>query len=253
MRLDVYLLKNGYFDSRTKACQAIKRKEIYLNGKLIDKVSLEIDEEKEQHVEWIREESFVSLGGYKLKKALNDFNLSVDGFCAADIGASTGGFTDCLLQKGARKIFAVDLNDALLHENLKIDKRVVSIIKNARELKPSDFKEKLDIIVADLSFISVAYVMPIFARLMDDNCKLIILIKPQFETGGKTRFKNGIIRDSKVRKEVCKNVFLCARENGLVPLDFTTSPIVENKNIEFLLLLGKNCEGGIDVEQVNFE
>ena len=253
MRLDVFLLKNGYFDSRTKARQAIERKEIFINGKQVDKVAYEIDENKNQSVEWICEESFVSLGGYKLKKALSDFNLSVGGFCVADIGASTGGFTDCLLKNGAKKVFAVDLNDGLLHESLKKDKRVVSIIKNARELNSSDFNERLDLIVADLSFISVAYVMPVFERLMDNNCKLIILIKPQFETGGKTRFKNGIIRDSRIHKEVCKNVFLCARENGLIPIAFTTSPILENKNTEFLLLLGKNCEKSIDIEDFYVE
>ena len=252
MRLDVYLCENNYFDSRTKAKQAIERGEVILNGKIVNKTSLEVFDSYCQ-IKIIRETEFVSLGGYKLYKALNDFNLDLNGAIAADIGASTGGFTDCLLKRGVNTVYSVDLNDDLLHQKLKNDDRVIPLIKNARELVKSDFDQQLDIIVADLSFISATYVLKTFSELIDDNNKIILLIKPQFETGEKKRFKNGIIKDSKIHKLVCENIYNYAISVGLTPIGLTTAPRQTGKNLEFLMLLIKgNKEKPFDITKMKY-
>ena len=238
MRLDNYLVEKGFFDSRTKAKQAIERGEILLNGKVILKCAYEIKDE-DVEINHVYESKFVSLGGYKLEKALKDFDFSVKDLIVADIGASTGGFTDCLLQNQARKVFAVDLNDTLLHQKLKEDVRVISIVKNAKDLTISDFNVPLDLIVADLSFISITQVISVFSNLLSIGKKLILLIKPQFEIGEHKRFKNGIVKDKKIHDRVCNNVVEIAKEYNLEKIDITVAPINENKNIEFLLLLSK--------------
>lgn len=240
MRLDNYLVEIKLFDSRTKAKQAIERGEVYINGKLIDKCSFNVDSDNEKDVEIRCLKSFVSLGGYKLDKALTDFNLSVKDLIVADIGASTGGFTDCLLQSGAKKVYAVDLNDKLLHVTLLDNKKVHPIIKNAKELVCEDFDDELDLIVADLSFISVTHVIDVFGKLLKKGKKLIILIKPQFETGKKMRFKNGIIRDKKIHQEVCDKVIYFGENSGFANVQLTTAPINDEKNTEFLILFTKN-------------
>lgn len=247
MRLDNYLVEKGFFDSRTKAKQAIERGEIFINGKCIEKSSFEVNELSNPVIEIKAEKLFVSLGGYKLQKSLEDFNFDCSNLVVADIGASTGGFTDCLLKNGAKKVFAVDLNDQLLHSSLKNDNRVKSVIKNARELTRNDFDSKLDLIVADLSFISITLVLEVFANLLDDGKNLIVLIKPQFETGIKKRFKNGIIRDEKLRKDACKKVFDYAKGLNLSPNKITTAPLSDNKNVEYLMLFTKNGQSNLEI------
>ena len=241
MRLDTYLVQNKYFESRTKASQAIERGEVYLDGKVENKTSKSVDDSC--NIKVVQEKSFVSLGGYKLDKALSEFNLSVKDKVVADIGASTGGFTDCLIQNGAKMVFAVDLNDDLLHERLKNDTKVRRIIKNAKELTLKDFSHKLDLITADLSFISATSVMNVLSSLISDCGKIILLIKPQFEIGAKIKFKNGIVRDKKYREEACRTIYDCALGVGLKPLKITRAPNSEEKNVEFLILLEKSdCE-----------
>jgi len=213
------------------------RGEVYLNGVKILKPSLSVNEESDCNIEIISENNFVSLGGYKLYKALKDFGFSVKGLVCADIGASTGGFTDCLLQNGAEKVYAVDLNDELLSDKLKCNPKVVELTKNAKFLKKEDFDDEIDLIVADLSFISEKMVLPVFRNLIKETGKMIILIKPQFEMGEKRKFKNGIVSDEKVRKSVVNDVVLFAESIGLKPLSITEAPIKERKNIEYLLLL----------------
>ena len=252
MRLDQYLTEKGIFDTRTKAKQAIERGEIFINKKCIGKVSYQINENEDCLVERVFENSFVSLGGFKLQKALIDFDFNPSGLIIADIGASTGGFTDCLLKNGAQKVYTVDLNDQLLHDNLKNDIRVVPLIKNARELTKVDFDEKIDLIVADLSFISVNYVLETFSNLLNDNDKLIILIKPQFETGEKKKFKNGIVKDKKLQISICNDVYDNALKFNLVPQNFTTAPIVDGKNVEFLMLFEKNGSFLLDKNKITF-
>ena len=153
------------------------------------------------------------------------------------MGASTGGFTDCLLQNGAEKVYSVDLNDELLSEKLKCNPKVVELTKNAKFLKKEDFQDEIDLIVADLSFISEKAVLPVFKTLLKEAGRMIILIKPQFEMGEKRKFKNGIVSDEKARNTVVNDVILFAKNIGLKPLNLTEAPIKEGKNIEYLLLL----------------
>lgn len=237
MRLDQYLVKLNMFYSRNKAKEAIERGEVFVDGvkelksaKIVsENVNIEIKQSKK----------FVSLGGYKLDKAIFEFDFQINGLVVADIGASTGGFTDCLLQNGAKKVYSVDLNDTLLHQTLKNDVRVVPIIKNAKELKKSDFDDEIDLLTADLSFISATSVLKQLSEIVKNNGYVILLIKPQFETGERIKFKNGIIRDKKYRVAACKNIYDFSIDCGLTPLKITRAPNSEDKNVEFLLLLGK--------------
>ena len=248
MRADEYLTLNGFFDSRTKAKQAIERGEVFFNGKRVIKPSAETDG-KNIETEIKSAAHFVSLGGYKLAKALKDFNFSVKGLTVADIGASTGGFTDCLLQNGAKKVYAVDLNDGLLHNSLKGDERVISVIKNAKALKREDL-DGTSLITADLSFISAKQVLSVFYDILPSGGQVILLIKPQFEIGERRRFKNGIIRDAKIIKNVCKDVFDAAKTAGFSALKLTTAPVFSDKNTEFLILLKKDENSGASFDEL---
>ncbi len=237
MRLDNYLVQEGYFLTRTKAKQAIERGELYIDSKQVFKSSFDVS--LGAKIERICESEYVSLGGFKLEKAIKDFNFCVNDLVVADIGASTGGFTDFLLKNGAKHVFSVDLRDDLLHDKLKTDERVSLIVKNAKDLSMADFSIPLDLIVADLSFISLSSVVNAFANLIVDGKKLLLLIKPQFETGQKIKFKNGIVKDKKIHRQVCLNVYNCAIKCNLAPIGITTAPIVDGKNTEFLILLEK--------------
>ena len=239
MRLDNYLVECGYFDSRTKARQAIDRGEIFVNGKLNTKAAYNVEENLEQKIEYVYENSFVSLGGFKIFKALTEFDFCVKDFVVADVGASTGGFTDCLLKNGARKVYAVDLNDKLLHPTLLNCDKVVPIIKNAKQLTLNDFNDQLDLLVSDLSFISATYVMDVFSSLLTSGKFAILLVKPQFELDERKKFKNGIIRDSKIQNAALEKVLSCAKENGFIHLKTTTAPELKDKNLEYLVLLKK--------------
>lgn len=240
MRLDNYLVEKKYFDSRTKAKQAIERGEVYVNGINIIKASFDINCDLPNKIELIFQSQYVSLGGYKIEKALNDFKFSVRNLVCADIGCSTGGFTDCLIQNGAERVYAVDVNDSLLHQKLKENEKVIFILKNARNLLKTDFNDTLDLVVADLSFISINLVLETFSNLLDQDKYLLILIKPQFETGEKKRFKNGIIRDSKLHKQICDNVIEQAKKHSFCLQNFTVAPESKDKNKEFLMLFKKN-------------
>ncbi len=179
MRLDEFLVKNKYYNSRTKAKESICRGEIFVNGVCIEKPAYDVcDVDGIKIIDKVSH--FVSNGGFKLEKALIDFNYSVKNVVAADIGASTGGFTDCLLKYGAKKVFSVDLNDDLLDISLKNNEKVERIIKNARYLTKEDFSCDINLLVADLSFISATLVLPVFYGLLADNGNAIVLIKPQF-------------------------------------------------------------------------
>ena len=249
MRLDEYLTKNGFFDSRTKAKQSIINGEVIINGEKVDKPAKEISENDSFDIVIEKVENFVSLGGYKLSKALKDFGFSVKDRIVADIGASTGGFTDCLLQNGAKKVYAVDLNDDLLHASLKNNVKVRRIIKNAKQLTREDLID-IDLITADLSFISAKQVLDVFYRVLPDNGKVILLIKPQFEIGERRNFKNGIVKDDKIRKSACLNVYNAAIDAGFSAINMTVAPLNKDKNAEFLLLLAKNNQTSRDFDSL---
>lgn len=237
MRLDAFLTKNNYYESRNKAQWAIEHGEVSVSGRVVYKPSLKVDESVSITVN--KNENFVSLGGFKMRKALNDFNFDVRNMVVADIGSSTGGFTDCLLKYGAKKVYAVDLNDRLLHNTLKSDDRVEEIIKNVKDVKKIDFENELDLVVADLSFISSSVFLPILSDIIGNEKYLILLIKPQFELDKKIRYKNGIIRNKNVHRTSINLVVDLAKKYNLKPLKITPAPEYEDKNREFLILLKK--------------
>lgn len=250
MRIDSALCDVGFFDSRNKAKESILRGEIYYDGQQISKPSFNIDEKNYDKLSVRRVATeFVSVGGYKLEKALNDFDLSVENLICADIGASTGGFTDCLLQRGAKTVYAVDLNDLLLSDKLKRNVAVKQLIKNARYLKKTDFAESIDLLVADLSFISETYVLPVFSELLNEGKRSIVLIKPQFENDGKIKYKNGIVNDKNKIFSAIYKVAGCAASCGLFPEKLTTAPIVSRKNTEYLILFTKKNSDGFNVDE----
>jgi len=250
MRLDNFLVENNFYTTRNKAKNAILKGEIKVDGNIAFKPSQDV--EAGVKIEIISEKSFVSEGGYKLDKALSDFSFSVKDMICYDVGSSTGGFSDCLIQNGAKKVYSIDLHDDLLDSSLKTNDKVVTVIKNARELNGADFSDKPDLITADLSFISETYVLPVFSKLCEDGAYLIILIKPQFELDKRIKLKNGILRDIAERKNACKKVYECAVSNGFSPLNLTVAPIKKDKNVEYLMLAVKGSADKFDLNSLNF-
>lgn len=250
MRADVFLYEKGYCESRTKAAAACKEGRLFVNGKNITKSSFEINEGDEIELKdgGLR---YVGRGGLKMEGAINAFGLEVGGMTCVDIGASTGGFTDCLLQNGAKRVYAVDCGSGQLHPSLLKDERVVNIENfNARELDDETLGEKCDLAVMDVSFISQTLIHGAVRRVLKDGGQFVTLIKPQFEAGKSALGKGGIVKDEKARKNACKAVILSAEGVGFVLKGLTLSPISGGDgNVEYLALfvLSEN-EKGIDAE-----
>lgn len=244
MRLDKYLSEK--FGSRTKAAAAISKGLVIINGKSVDPSynfkegdNIEINE---------AEESFVSAGGFKLSKALKDFGFSVKDKVFADIGASTGGFTDCLLKNGAGKVYCIDVGESQLDKSLLNGKTVVVDNYNARYLEKGLFSEKLDGVVIDVSFISLTYILKAVGEILDDGGAVLALIKPQFECETRSVGKNGIVRDANVHKRIITKIYNFAIECGLSPKQLTNAPIDPNKNKEYVILLEKGAKDITDIE-----
>lgn len=251
-RLDVFLTEQGYFQSREKAKAAIMAGLVYVDGQISDKAGNTVSEDAKIEVKG-NDCPYVSRGGFKLEKALKVFEINVKDFTCVDIGASTGGFTDCLLQNGAKKVYAVDVGYGQLDYKLRIDPRVICMEKlNFRYMTENDIQEKLDFACADVSFISLKHMFPVAAKLLKDNGEIASLIKPQFEAGREQVGKNGIIKDAQVHIEVINKVFGYAIENGLYIKNLNFSPVTGAKgNIEFLVHLTKEkVEKEIDIEAV---
>ena len=238
MRIDKFLAER--FGSRTKAAAAINKGLVLVNGKTVTPSYEYADIDELQIIQ--AEESYVSVGGYKLGKALKDFNFSVKDKVFADIGASTGGFTDCLLQNGARKIYCLDVGECQLDKSLINEKTVVIDNFNARNLNESLFKEKLDAITVDVSFISLTYILKAVSDVLEEGANVLALIKPQFECESGKVGKNGIVRDSKTRERIIYKIFNFANTCGLVPQKITNAPIVSGKNLEYVILLEKGSK-----------
>lgn len=239
MRLDKYL-SEGAFSSRTKAARAIERGLVLLNGK----TAKPSDEVKPSDVVTVLEskENYVSEGGFKLAKAFSEFGSDVRGKVFADIGASTGGFTDVLLRNGARHVFAVDVGECQLDEKLAADPRVAVMDGvNARGLQKNSFSEALDGIVTDISFISLTYVLPVFSEILGEGGCVYALVKPQFECGPAALDKHGIVKDAKRRRAAIGKIYDCALSCGLAPLQICTAPEHERKNKEFVMFLQKGA------------
>lgn len=238
MRIDKFLAER--FGSRTKAATAINKGLVLVNGKTVTPSYEYADIDELQIIQ--AEESYVSVGGYKLGKALKDFNFSVKDKVFADIGASTGGFTDCLLQNGARKVYCIDVGACQLDKSLINEKTVVIDNFNARNLNESLFKEKLDAITVDVSFISLTYILKAVSDVLEEGANVLALIKPQFECESGKVGKNGIVRDSKTRERIIYKIFNFANTCGLVPQKITNAPIVSGKNLEYVILLEKGSK-----------
>lgn len=239
-RLDTLLVRQGYYESREKAKRAIMAGIVFVNGQKSDKAGNMIDTEAEI---FVKENicPYVSRGGLKLEKSMKYFDLDLKGDVCMDIGASTGGFTDCMLQNGAVKVYAVDVGYGQLDWKLRTDERVVNMEKcNVRYLDTETIAEPIDFISIDVSFISLKLIFPVAAKLLTDDGHIVCLVKPQFEAGREQVGKKGIVRDRKVHEEVIENVIGYATENGLYPNGLTFSPVTGAKgNIEYLLYLSK--------------
>lgn len=236
-RIDKLLVEQGLADSRTKAQALVMSGVVLANEKRVEKSSESFSQDIQIRIKGKSDEiKYVGRGGLKLEKALDDFHIHPNGYVCLDVGASTGGFTDCLLQYGAKKVVTIDVGTNQLVWKLRNDPRIeVRENVNARYLKPKDFEEKFELIVMDVSFISVTKIIPALKDLLKDNGKLIILIKPQFEVGKSEVGKGGIVRDSAKHFEVVENINSFASEIGFKNTGLIASPILgADGNKEFL-------------------
>ena len=248
MRADLYLFQKGYTDSREQARRLIEAGAVRVDGIPVKKPSLALDEEGEHVVEIIRPaaERYVGRGGLKLERALSYFAIDPAHMTAVDIGASTGGFTDCLLQNGADRVYAVDSGEGQLHPRLRADSRVVNIEKcNARSMTEETLGERVDLAVMDVSFISQTCILPVLPFLLRENGLLISLIKPQFEAGRSAVGKGGIVRRREHREAAIRRVLEGAAASGLSCVGLTVSPITGGDgNIEYLALFCRTAAMG---------
>lgn len=247
-RLDKYLTDLGYFETKSKAAAAILAGHVKINDEYITKAGFQINPTKEYEIV-VKSMPFVSRGGFKLKKALDTFPVKIEGRICLDAGASTGGFTDCLLQNGAKFVYAADVGYGQLDWKIRSDERVKTIertnLKNcAFEEIYSENEPIANLLVSDLSFISLTKVLPNLKNLLSpDFHEMILLIKPQFEAGKEKVEKGGVVRDKKVHQEVIENVINCAKELNYSINDLTFSSIKgPSGNIEYLIWLSSHNE-----------
>ena len=235
MRLDVYLTEHGMVSSRTEAKGFITDSAVKVNGKVITKPAFDVLEDAVVEIDK-SSKKYVGRGGMKLEAAIAAFGISVEGKKAIDIGASSGGFTDCLLQNGAASVIALDSGTAQLVEKLRKDARVVSIENyNARYMVAEDLPYVPDLCVMDVSFISATYIIPAIRRVLAPMSDFICLIKPQFEVGKSGLGKGGIVKNAKLRRDAVDKVVKFAEENGFKCQKLIESPIIGGDgNIEFL-------------------
>lgn len=235
-RLDLLLTELGLCESRSKAQAAIKSGIVFVNGQIVDKAGACYEDTAKVELRG-QVCPYVSRGGLKLEKALHDFGIDPSGYVCSDSGASTGGFTDCLLQKGAQKVFAIDVGEGQLDEKLRNDDRVVVMEKtNIRYVTPEQLGHPLDLSVIDVSFISLKLVLPAVKNLLKPGIgQVVCLIKPQFEAGKENVGKKGVVRDAKIHKAVLDDFLQFIKSIGFSVLALTFSPVLGPEgNIEFL-------------------
>ncbi|SFE09494.1 23S rRNA (cytidine1920-2'-O)/16S rRNA (cytidine1409-2'-O)-methyltransferase [Peptostreptococcaceae bacterium pGA-8] len=239
-RLDIILVEKGLFTSRERAKAAIMAGTVFVDGQKEDKPGTQVSSNQDF---FVKENPcpYVSRGGLKLEKSIKEWSLDLRGKIAMDIGASTGGFTDCMLINGASKVYAVDVGYGQLDWKLRNDSRVCNMEKcNIRYLNLDDIAEPIDFVSIDVSFISLKHVFPVVSKLLSEDGMAVALVKPQFEAGREQVGKKGIVRDKAVHKEVIEKVIEYALENDLHPVGLTFSPVTGAKgNIEFLLCVAK--------------
>lgn len=238
MRLDVYLTEKKLCKSRTASQSLIKSSGVRVNGIICTKASQDVTDA--DAVEIIGEQlRYVGRGGLKLEAAFDRFHLDITGMECIDIGSSTGGFTDCMLQNGAARVYAVDVGTDQLADSLRADERVISMEKT--DIRNAELPQ-VDFIGTDVSFISLRLILPHIFRLLKCGGAAVALIKPQFEAGKACLSKNGIVRDEKVRQRVCRELVSFAEECGFDIVGTAESPITGGDgNVEYLLCIKKNC------------
>lgn len=236
MRLDVYLTEKGFVQSRTEAKNFIIGGAVCYNGKMITKPSYDIADDAEGVAVDKSVKKYVSRGGYKLEGALREFCISVDGRLALDVGASSGGFTDCLLQNGAKHVISVDSGSNQIADSLRADGRVTVIENyNARYMKSEDFTYEPNLAVMDVSFISATYIMPALYSVLAEGADFVCLIKPQFEVGRALLGKGGIVKEEKARIAAVNKVADFGKNLGFKLVAVINSPIQGGDgNIEYL-------------------
>ncbi len=242
-RLDVAVFEQGYAPSREKAKAIIMAGIVYVNNQKVDKAGFEL---KEGDVLEVRGKTlqYVSRGGLKLEKAMQEFPITLEGKICMDVGASTGGFTDCMLQNGAVKVYSVDVGYGQLAWKLRTDERVVNLERtNFRYATREQIPDEVDFASVDVSFISLKHILPNLNTLLAPDGQAVCLIKPQFEAGKEKVGKKGVVRDLKVHLEVVENVINLALENGFSVMGLQFSPIKGPEgNIEYLIYLNKSQE-----------
>lgn len=252
-RLDVLLTERGLLDSRQKAQATIMSGIVFVNGQRVDKVGTAVFNDALIEIRGTTL-PYVSRGGLKLEKAMQTFPLTLTGKICADIGASTGGFTDCMLQNGAKKVYAVDVGYGQLDWKLRNDVRVVCMERtNARYLTHEEIPEELDFASVDVSFISLKLIFPALYGLLREGGEIACLIKPQFEAGREKVGKKGVVRDPAVHLEVLEHFLIHAKENHFTVLGITYSPIRGPEgNIEYLGFLRKSEEpdAAVDLQAI---
>jgi 23S rRNA (cytidine1920-2'-O)/16S rRNA (cytidine1409-2'-O)-methyltransferase len=240
-RLDLLLVKRDFFQSRERARSSIMAGIVFINNQKEDKPGTRFDEECEITIKE-NLNPYVSRGGLKLEKALKTFDISLKEKVTIDIGASTGGFTDCMLKNGAIKVFAIDVGYGQLAWELRTDKRVICMERtNIRYVTPCQLDTKADFASIDVSFISLKKVLPAAYNLLNENGEIVCLIKPQFEAGREKVGKHGVVREAETHLEVIRNICSFVAENEFSILGLTFSPIKGPEgNIEYLLYIKKS-------------
>jgi len=251
-RLDKYLCAFGMFESREKAKMAIESGVIFVDGKKADKPSLTVDENAKVEIrgETLR---YVSRGGLKLEKAIDVFGVVLEGAVAADIGSSTGGFTDCMLQNGAMHVYSIDVGRDQLAEKLRRDSRV-TVMENTdiRSVRPEMLEPQPNFVSVDVSFISLSLVLPTVFALLAEDGTAVVLVKPQFEAGKGRVGKNGVVRDPRVHEDVLRTFVSAAEGVGFAVKALDFSPIRGPEgNIEYIALLDKTgVSTQVDIDRV---
>ncbi|MBQ2903766.1 MAG: TlyA family RNA methyltransferase [Clostridia bacterium] len=244
LRLDVAVFERGFAETREKAKAMIMAGSVYLNGQKALKGGVNV---KETDVIEVRGavNPFVSRGGLKLNKAVASFGLDLKDCICMDIGASTGGFTDCMLTNGAKKVYAIDVGYGQLAWKLRCDERVVNLERtNFRYVTREQVPDEVDFASVDVSFISLRLILPVMHTLLKDGGRSVCLIKPQFEAGKENIGKKGVVRDKSVHEDVVRSITEFASENGFKVIDVDFSPIKGPEgNIEYLMYIEK-CENG---------
>lgn len=242
-RLDVLLVKRGLVNSRQQAKAVIMAGEVFVNGEREDKAGTTFDEKVDIVVK-SNKQKYVSRGGFKLEKAIDCWPIDLNDKICMDIGSSTGGFTDCMLQNGARKVYAVDVGTNQLAWSLRNNEKVVSMEKtNIRYLTSDQVNDKIQFASVDVSFISLSKILVPARELLEEGAQMVCLIKPQFEAGREKVGKKGVVRDKKVHIEVIEQVMLFAYNNKFDILDINYSPIKGPEgNIEYLIYIQKKSE-----------